>query len=168
MSFLRSITFKGANENITTLCTKAERKQKDRYVVFQKSLEQYVTTTFTNPGDILPVVRDLIDSMMELMKDIPRLDTIDTYFSDASVTSPLGGNVETSSPQMTREESDLQESLNSLCKEEIKVFAARKKILRQNQIKLWGVIWGHYSPALQIEVKGDDEYNGAQTKYSTV
>ena len=58
--FARSI-FKGANENIAVLCTKAEKKQKDQYIVFQKSLEQYVTTSFTNQGDILPVIRDLTD-----------------------------------------------------------------------------------------------------------
>ena len=60
--FTRS-NFKGANENIATLCTRAEKKQKDQYIVFQKSLEQHVSTAFTNPGDILPLIRELIDPM---------------------------------------------------------------------------------------------------------
>ena len=69
--FIRS-AFKGANESIATLCTRAEKKQKDQYITFQKSLEQHVTTSFTNPGDILPVIRDLADPMKELMNSIPR------------------------------------------------------------------------------------------------
>ena len=42
--------FKGANELLATLCTKSERKAKDQFVVFQKSIEQYVMTDFTNPA----------------------------------------------------------------------------------------------------------------------
>ena len=73
-TFIRS-NFKGANESIATLCTRAERKRKDQYIVYQKSFEQYVTTTFSNPGDILPVIRDLADPMRELMKNIPKRET---------------------------------------------------------------------------------------------
>lgn len=69
---------------------------------------------------------------------------------------------------LSPEDMELRESLNSLYKEEIKVFSARKNTLRQNQIKLWGIIWGQCSPALRIEVKGDKEYFGAQLQYNIV
>ena len=41
-------------------------------------------------------------------------------------------------------------------------------MLRQNQIKLWGVVWGQCSSALQTEIKGDDDFIGALGKYNTV
>ena len=188
-STYRTTLFKGANEDIATLCTKAERRQKDQYVVFQKSLEQHVTTNFTNPGDILPAVQNLIDPMTELMKDLPRKETVHNYLygSDTSppitqpptpvpdnITSGEGGDNSQVSPDIKiKSEGDsidkeLEESLNSLYKEEIKMFASRKNMLRQNQIKLWGVVWGQCSPALQTEVKGDDGFVTALGKYNIV
>lgn len=86
--FSRTNNFKGANENILTLYTKAERRQKDQYVLFQRSLEQYVTTNFSNAGDILPLVRDLVDPIVELVRNIPRKETAETYLSSVSSSSP--------------------------------------------------------------------------------
>ena len=88
-SFFRGTTFKGANEDIATLCTKAEHKQKDQYVVFQKRLEQHVTTNFTNPDDILSAVRNLADPMAELMKDLPRKETVYNYFYGSEESPPI-------------------------------------------------------------------------------
>lgn len=85
----KGLGFKGANEAIATLCTKAERRQKNQYVVFQKSLEQYVTTNFTNPGDILPAVQNLRDPMSELMKDLPRKETVHNYLYGSDTSPPI-------------------------------------------------------------------------------
>ena len=68
----------------------------------------------------------------------------------------------------SEEDIGLQESMNALYKEEIKMFATRKNILRQNQIKLWGVVWDQCSPALQTEVKGDEKFTTSLTQYDTV
>ena len=48
------------------------------------------------------------------------------------------------------------------------MFASRRNILQQNQIKLWGVIWGQCSPALQTETKGNDDFIVESTKYYCV
>ena len=40
----------------------------------------------------------------------------------------------------------------------------KSSTLRQNIIKLYGIIWGQCSPELQIELEGDPEYI---TKYLT-
>lgn len=52
------LMFKGA---IETLATKAEVRQKDQFVTFQKNLAYYIMTKFKHPSDIVPAVRDLID-----------------------------------------------------------------------------------------------------------
>ena len=127
--------------------------------------------------------------MTELMKDLPRKETVHNYLygSDTSppitqppapvsdnITSGEGGDTSQVSPDVKiKSEGDsidkeLEESLNSLYKEEIKMFASRKNMLRQNQIKLWGVVWGQCSPALQTEVKGDDGFVTALGKYNIV
>ena len=62
----------------------------------------------------------------------------------------------------------LKKSLDSLYKEEMKLFASRRNVLRQNQIKLWGVIWGQCSPALQTEIKGNEDFSSEMVKYDMV
>ena len=160
------------------------KKQKDQYIVFQKSLEQHVSTDFTNPGDILPLIRELVDSMRVLMRNIPTRESMDAYLGEESplitqpptpvnITSGVVGEesqAETGSPIETAEVEDngLKESLDFLFKEEMKMFAGRENMLCQNQIKLWGVIWGQCSPALQTEIKGNDDYLGESSKYNCV
>ena len=180
-------TFKGANEEMATLCTKSERKQKDQHMIFQKILKQHVTTNFKNPGDILPVIRDLIDPMFELLKDIQKRDSMSSYLSSRDITQPptpvhvsssddpntsRGVNVETGTPVQVQMEDGMdeafKESLGFLYKEKMKLFASRRNVLRQNQIKLWGVIWGQCSPTLKTEIKGNDDFSGEMVKYDTV
>ena len=178
--FIRSV-FKGANENVATLCTRAEKKKKDQYIIFQKSLEQHVTTSFTNSGDILPVIRDLIDPMKELLKGIPKRESMKDILGESPLTTqPPSPDIVTSGaqeseggtnvfePVETIEDSALKESLDFLYKEEMKMFANRRNVLQQNQIKLWGVIWGQCSPALQTEIKGNDDFLEESNKYNCV
>ena len=178
--FIRSV-FKGANENVATLCTRAEKKKKDQYIIFQKSLEQHVTTSFTNPEDILPVIRDLIDPMKELLKGIPKRESMKDILGESPLTTqPPSPDIVTSGaqeseggtnvfePVETIEDSALKESLDFLYKEEMKMFANRRNVLQQNQIKLWGVIWGQCSPALQTEIKGNDDFLEESNKYNCV
>jgi hypothetical protein len=49
-------SFKRANANVRTLGTRLERKDKDQFLSFQKSLEQHVMTEFKNPADIIVAV----------------------------------------------------------------------------------------------------------------
>jgi hypothetical protein len=76
-------SFKGANESVRTLGTRLERKDKDQFLNFQKSLEQYVMTEFKNPADIVVAVRDISDPMRPLMKDMPKVDDL---MSDMALT----------------------------------------------------------------------------------
>ena len=41
-------------------------------------------------------------------------------------------------------------------------------MLRQNQTKLWGVICDQCPPALQVELKGDQEFAVAMAQYDNV
>lgn len=41
-------------------------------------------------------------------------------------------------------------------------------MLRQHIIKLWGVVWGQCSPALQAEIKGDEGYSSNSSRYDVV
>jgi len=52
-------TFKGANEDIETLGTRIERNEKEQFLIFQKSLEQHVMTSFKNPVDIIVAVKEI-------------------------------------------------------------------------------------------------------------
>ena len=47
-----------------------------------------MTTNFSNAGDILPLVRDLVDPIVELVRNIPRKETAETYLSSVSSSSP--------------------------------------------------------------------------------
>jgi hypothetical protein len=136
-------SFKGANENIRTLGTRLKRKDKDRFLNFQKSLEQHVMTEFKNPADIIVAVRDIVVPIKPLMKDMPKLSdlTDDMVLTDAERADAL-----------------MIESLGKLHAEEMKVFAARRAMLRQNKTKIYGVIWGQCRPALQSELMGKQEY----------
>jgi hypothetical protein len=71
-------TFKGANEALRTLGTRLERKDRDQFLTFQKSLEQYVMTEFKNPADIVVAVRDIADPMKPLMRSMPKLGDLMT------------------------------------------------------------------------------------------
>ena len=142
--------FKGENEKITTLTAMGERKAKDQFVVFIKSISQHVMTAFSNPGGIIPVIRDLVDPMAHLMKQIPIRETMESIgmniktnsqFPDTDVST--GSNHGTDSPSVvmsnetgnnvrlaTPEETQMQESLRRLYDEDMKVFAVRRGILR--------------------------------------
>jgi len=63
-------TFKDANEDIETLLgTRIERKEKDQFLIFQKSLEQHVMTSFKNAADVIVAVKEISDPLKSLMKD---------------------------------------------------------------------------------------------------
>ena len=42
--------------------------------------------------------------------------------------------------------------------EDINKYVLKRSTLRQNIIKIYGIIWGKFSPALQSEFEGDPEY----------
>ena len=130
------------------------------------------------------MIRDLIDPMKELMQDLPKRESMKDFLGDFS--SPLisqppssdevtsGSGIQADEVKLETETSNeqeditLKESLDFLFKEEMKMFASRKNILKQNQIKLWGVIWGQCSPALQTELKGNQDYMMELSKYNGV
>lgn len=71
--------FRGTIESFATLGTKAEVRQKDQFIIIQKGITNYVMTTFQNPMDIVPVVRDLETPLRLLMQNMPVNETCEDY-----------------------------------------------------------------------------------------
>jgi hypothetical protein len=110
-------------------------------------------TEFKNPADIIVAVRDIADPMKPLMKVMSKLSdlTDDMVLTDAERADAL-----------------MIESLGKLHAEEMKVFAARRAMLRQNKTKVYSVIWGQCSPALQSELMGEQEYQTMSTSFDCI
>ena len=178
------VRFKGTNETLANLYTKSKRRAREQFTVFQKSIAQHSMTDLTNPGDIILAIRDLKDPMSLLMLDLPHRESASEYAlvmgSTPTTTSNVGvsddngehgvelNNI-TSFPTIENPEAAaFRESLHQLYKEETKVFASRCIVFRQNIIKLWGVTWGQYPPALEAELKGDEEYTTKAYTYDVV
>ena len=145
--------FKGANESIATLGTRLERKDKDQFLSFQKSLEQHVMTEFKNPADIVIAVREIKDPIKLLLKDMP---------TEADLVADMGLTVD---QQM---DTSMMASINKLFGEDMKVFAGQRLVVKQNKTKLYGVIWGQCTSALQSELMGDPAYKMKLTEFDCV
>jgi hypothetical protein len=87
------------------------------------------------------------------MTDMPKLSdlTADMVLTDAERADAL-----------------MIESLGKLHSEEMKVFAARRAMLRKNKTKVYGIIWGQCSPALQSELMGEQEYQAMSTSFKCI
>lgn len=181
-------TFKGAIESLTTLGTKSEVRQKDQFVTFQKSLTHYVMTKFQHPSDIVPAVRDLTDPERLLMQEIPVKERSEEYddLQEETLDDPGFEGISFAEVpdvvESTRTESEeskrqserqqrldiMQEGLDKLFVEEMKIFANRRNILKQNLTKLYGVVIGQCTQSLQAEVAGDDNCAIKSRKYDSV
>jgi hypothetical protein len=110
-------------------------------------------TEFKNPADIIVAVRDIADPMKPLMKNMPKLSDL---MDDMALTPT------------ERTDATMLESLGKLHAEEMKVFAARRAMLRQNKTKAYGVIWGQCSPALQSELMGEPKFKDKSASFDCI
>jgi hypothetical protein len=67
-----------------------------------------------------------------------------------------------------RTDATMLASLGKLHAEEMKVFAARRAMLRQNKTKTYGVIWGQCSPALQSELMGEPTFKDKSASFDCI
>jgi len=100
-------------------------------------------TSIKNPADIIVAVKEISDPLKSLMKDMPK---------QTDLIAEIGLSDE------DRKDTTMMESIQKLYLEEMKVFASRTSVAKQNKTKLYGVIWGQCSPALQTELMGDTKF----------
>jgi hypothetical protein len=50
----------------------------------------------------------------------------------------------------------------------MRVFASRRSVAKQNKTKLYGVIWGQCSPALQSELTGDTDFKEKSSVFDCI
>ena len=62
----------------------------------------------------------------------------------------------------------MQQGLDELFVQEIKVFATRRNVLKQNLTKLCGVVVGQCTESLQAELAGDEEYDVKSRAYDAI
>jgi hypothetical protein len=163
----RGTKFAGTIENIETLSTKAERKGKENFASFNKSLHQHVITTFKNPQDIAVAVTEFEDPMKKLNNLVPTL---------AKVMEDLGYELENSISGESQDETtaredrnaDKKEIANDLKKAEIRIFAERRKMVKGNLTSLWGVILGQCTPSLKEEVRAMEGYEDRAAAYDSI
>ena len=99
--------------------TSEQREAKDQYKKFSENLKQYTLRVSHNPEYIIVQVRDLKDPKIVL---------------------------NTSSPTLLSAEDKKYPIMVMIQTEEIKQFVKTISTLRQNIIKLYGLIWGQCSP----------------------
>ena len=119
--------------------TSEQKEAKVQYNKFSENLKQYILRVFQNPEDIIVLVRDLKDPTIVLNKSRP------TALSSEDKKDGIMVMIQT---------------------EEIKQFVKNRSTLWQNIIKLYGIIWGQCSPALQRELEGDPEYLTKSSAYN--
>ena len=93
-------------------------------------------TEFKNPADIVIAVMDTKDPIKLLLKDMP---------TEADLVKDMGLMID---QQM---DVSMMASITKLFGEDMKVFAGQRLVVKQNKTKLYGVIWGQCTSALQSE-----------------
>ena len=122
-------------------------------------LSTFSISNLKEGGDLTPFFQDLKDPIPEfnsLYKPSPPT-TLDEVDQDENA-----GNDDDSidSAELALE--------RDIYKEEVKAFVARRNLLKRNMRKLFGLIWGQCSSALQAKVKGISCYTGMAKKLETI
>ena len=141
--------FKGKNEKVLTVGTNEEKKPKDQFTQFKDSLEQYITTEFDDPDDFVPYIREIEDPLKPLARSMP---------TEAKIMEEMEYTSDELSAMTNEEKEELKKSIKTLCDQEMKTFSQRKSQCKKNKTRLWGLIWGNCTPALQNQIKGNEQY----------
>ena len=146
---------RGETEEVVLLRHPSEKPKKDQFIVFQQELEQYVIKNFDEAKDIIPLIRDMEDPTRTLILDIPR---------KTEMTKELGDLEEL--PAEVQEE--LLASVSDLYAQSIKIFATRRRKLKENITKVYGIAWGNCSHPLQTEIASMAEYQEKRKSFDAV
>ena len=136
---------KGKIEDIQLLKHSSENPRRDQFVLFQIDMEQYILKNFKNPSDVVSVVKDIIDPSPLLVKNIPKKADIRKDFGDTSNMSE--DNKE-----------DIEDAIQELYSQSMKLFATRRQQLKENEAKIYGIIWGNCTHLLQNEITSMTDY----------
>ena len=150
-------SYEGSNSDIGAVIG-LKHEQFDKKVPFQVFMDKLSTFSISNlkeGGDLTPFFQELKDPIPEfnsLYKPSPPT-TLDEVEEDENA-----GNDDDSidSAELALE--------RDIYKEEVKAFVARRNLLKRNMRKLFGLIWGQCSSALQAKVKGISCYTGMTKK----
>ena len=126
------ITWEGDNSEVNGVVgMKIEKFHlKVTFETFKDKVMNYVISNYKNGGDMKPIFKKLQDPIKVMeSKHRPK-------------------SLEDSADQIER---DIQ-------RERIKKFVSRDYVLRSNMEKLYGLLWGQCSSALQATIKGINEY----------
>lgn len=141
--------FKGEVDSLATIGLKDDIVQTDNFLIFQRGITQYILSNFQNPGDIVPLARDLSNPMPRLMRNMPTLPKLmRDYGMDPSV----------SDADRSADDQAIVNELKTLLDTERKSFVTRKAALESNLPKLFGLIWGQCTPTLQQDIRNLPDY----------
>ena len=143
---------RGNESSVIMLHHPSECPSRDQFVIFKQELEQYILKNFTYPDDIVCVIKDMKDPTKEIMKQIPRKTKLLREFGAL--------------PNMTDDELDeIKEAVTDLYTQDMKLYTTRKQSLRQNMVKLYGIIWGNCTHALQTKIAAVVDYEEKSKEY---
>ena len=141
--------FKGEVEGLATLGLRGDVVQTDNFLVFTRGITQHVLSTFSNPGDVVTLVKDLQKPMPRLMKQMPSL---------AKLKEDYGLDPAADESTLSAEDKSIIKELESLLESERKAFVTRKATLTANMPKLFGLMWGQCTPTLQQDIRNLADY----------
>ena len=130
---------RGNEAELIVLSHPSERPSRDQFVVFKHELEQYILKHFTYPDDIVCVIKDMKDPTKQMLGQLPRKSKLTEEFGSLDV---MGED----------EMEEINEAIKDLYLQDMKLYTTRKQALRHNMVKLYGIIWGNCSHALQTEL----------------
>ena len=139
----------GTEATLAVLGVKNDSTKTDNFLVFQRSLENHVLSKFDHSGDIAYLIQELKDPMPRLMKQMPTIK---------SLKKDYGIDPDADEGTLSKEEQDAIVDLKELLSTERKSFVSRKATLQSNFPKLFGLIWGQCTPALQQDLRNLTEY----------
>ena len=146
---------KGKIEEIQLLKHASEWPRKDQFVIFQFDTEQYIIKNFKNPADVVNIVKQIEDLTPKLMKNIPKKSSIKSDFGDVSSLSD-------------KEKKDIDDAVDELHTQSMKLFAVRRQQLKENITKIYGIIWGNCTHLLQNQITSHTDYENKSQSFDAV
>ena len=117
---------------------------KEGFTKFQSKLEEYILREFDNAKDIAPLIINLKD---------PSKDFEAKHFPKSKYTT---------------EECENDPIKKKIVESQANMYMARVRDLDQNIAHLFSRVWGQCTPALQAELKAEDEYDTKRENYDAL
>ena len=144
-NFDQSNFFMGATEDIgATLSLPNERISSDKgFEHFAEKLENHVLRNLTNAGDVVTIITELVDPTQAFIDNMP-----DPVFNAQQVLN-----------------NPFRQAVND---QMAKDFARSIHVLKSNVTKIYSLVWGQCTSALQSEIKSIDDYDVHAATYDTL